>query len=77
MDIPIGKTAKIHRFSEGESVARKFENLANRFGIKVICDVNETLEPAGRGIGPILEARDVLYVLEQKLTVRLGWKPNR
>ena len=66
LDIPIGKTAKIHRFSEGENVARKFENLAHHFGIKVVCDVNETLEPAGRGIGPILEARDVLYVLEQK-----------
>jgi len=66
LDIPIGKTAKIHHFSEGENVAKKFENLARHFGIKVICDVNETLEPAGRGIGPILEARDVLYVLEQK-----------
>ena len=66
LDIPIGKTAKIHRFSEGENVARKFENLAHHFGIKVVCDVNETLEPAGRGIGPILEARDVLYVLEQQ-----------
>ncbi len=66
LDIPIGKTAKIHRFSEGESVAKKFENLAHQFGIKVVCDVNETLEPAGRGIGPIMEARDVLYVLEQK-----------
>lgn len=66
IDIPIGKTAKIHRYSDGEKVAKKFEILARRFGIKVICDVNETLEPAGRGIGPILEARDVLYVLEQK-----------
>ena len=66
LDIPIGKTAKIHHFSEGENVAKKFENLAHHFGIKVICDVNESLEPAGRGIGPILEARDVLYVLEQK-----------
>jgi len=66
LDIPIGKTAKIHRFSEGENVAKKFENLAHHFGIKVICDVNETLEPAGRGIGPILEVRDVLYILEQK-----------
>jgi len=66
LDIPIGKTAKIHHFSEGENVAKKFENLARHFGIKVTCDINEILEPAGRGIGPILEARDVLYVLEQK-----------
>lgn len=66
LDIPVGKTAKIHRFTEGEEVANKFRNLATNFGIKVVCDVNEALEPAGRGIGPILEARDVLYVLEQK-----------
>lgn len=66
LDIPVGKTAKIHHFTEGEMVAEKFKTLANHFDIKVMCDVNETLEPAGRGIGPILEARDVLYVLEQK-----------
>lgn len=67
LDIPIGKTAKIHLYSEGVSVAKKFEKLAQHFDIKVICDVNETLEPAGYGIGPVLEVRDVLYVLEQKL----------
>lgn len=66
LDIPVGKTAKIHRFTDGEEVAKKFKNLANHFGIKVVCDVNEALEPAGRGIGPVLEVRDVLYVLEQK-----------
>jgi putative thymidine phosphorylase len=65
LDIPVGKTAKIHRFTDGEEVAKKFKNLAHHFGIKVVCDVNEALEPAGRGIGPILEVRDVLYVLEQ------------
>jgi thymidine phosphorylase len=39
--------------------------LASHFKIKTVVDINEMLEPAGRGIGPILEARDVLYVLEQ------------
>ena len=29
-------------------------------------DVNEIRQNAGRGIGPVLEARDVLQVLEQK-----------
>ncbi len=28
-------------------------------------DVNETLVPAGRGIGPVLEVRDVFQILEQ------------
>lgn len=66
LDIPIGPTMKIRHFQEGEKVARKFKDLAHRFGIKVTIDINETLEPAGNGVGPALEARDVLYVLEQK-----------
>ena len=65
LDLPYGKTAKIHRLSDAQQVAKKFETLAKKFNIKVAFDINEMLEPAGRGIGPILEARDVLYVLEQ------------
>lgn len=66
LDIPVGKTMKIKHFSDAEKVAEKFKSLGKKFGMKVIADVNETLEPAGRGIGPYLEAKDVLYVLEQK-----------
>jgi len=66
LDIPIGKTIKIHHFADGEKIAKKFTELADHFKMKIAVDINETLEPAGRGIGPILEARDVLYVLEQK-----------
>ncbi|KKQ24210.1 MAG: hypothetical protein US40_C0002G0041 [Candidatus Roizmanbacteria bacterium GW2011_GWC2_37_13] len=66
LDLPYGKTAKIHHFSDAEKVAKKFQDLAKHFGIKTVVDINEMLEPAGRGIGPILEARDVLYVLEQE-----------
>lgn len=65
LDIPVGKTMKIHHFSDGEKVAEKFQALGKEFGMKIIADVNETLEPAGRGVGPFLEARDALYVLEQ------------
>lgn len=65
LDIPYGKTAKIHRLKDAQEVADKFKKLANKFKIKVAFDINEMEEPAGRGIGPILEARDVLYVLEQ------------
>ncbi len=67
LDIPVGKTMKIVHFSDAEKVANKFRKICDKFGIKVIVDVNEMLEPAGRGIGPYLEARDVLYVLEQKI----------
>lgn len=66
LDIPVGKTMKIRHFSDAEKMVNKFKTLAKKFGIKVIFDINETLEPAGRGVGPALEALDVLYVLEQK-----------
>lgn len=65
LDIPVGKTMKIHHFSDGEKVADKFKKLGKEFGMKIIADINETLEPAGRGVGPFLEAKDALAVLEQ------------
>lgn len=65
VDIPVGKTMKIRHFSDGEKISEKFKILGKKFNIEVVTDVNESLEPAGRGVGPALEARDVLYVLEQ------------
>ncbi len=66
LDIPVGKTMKIRHFVDAEKVAQKFRMLGEKFNMKIVTDVNETLEPPGRGVGPVLEARDVLYVLEQK-----------
>ena len=66
LDIPVGKTMKIRHFSDADRVAKKFQLLSRKFGMKVVLDVNETLEPSGRGVGAVLEARDVLAVLEQK-----------
>lgn len=65
LDIPYGKTMKIKHYTDVKKVEQKFKQLAKRFGISVVVDANETFEPAARGIGPALEARDVLYVLEQ------------
>ncbi len=66
LDIPVGKTMKIRHFADAENIEKKFKALGEKFKIKIVADINETLEPAGRGVGPALEARDVLYVLEQK-----------
>jgi len=72
LDIPVGKTMKIRHFSDAEKMADKFIQLGKRFNIEVVVDINEMTEPAGRGVGPYLEARDVLYVLEQKQHRPLG-----
>ncbi len=65
LDIPIGKTMKIVHEKDAEIVAKKFRDLGRKFGIKVVTTINKTKQPAGYGIGPALEARDVLKVLEQ------------
>lgn len=65
LDIPVGKTMKIRHYPDAEKIADKFKALGKRFGIDVTADVNESLQPFGNGVGPMLEARDVLYILEQ------------
>lgn len=65
IDIPIGRTMKIKYEKDAEIVKHKFEEIAKRFGIKIIVDINHTQQPAGNGVGPFLEAIDVLKVLEQ------------
>lgn len=66
IDIPYGRTMKIHHKEDAESLARKFKYLANRFNLKLETIISQASQPAGRGVGPLLEARDALKVLEQK-----------
>ncbi|MBI5449183.1 thymidine phosphorylase [Candidatus Gottesmanbacteria bacterium] len=65
LDIPVGPTLKIQHYKDAEIIAKKFTFLAEKFHINVVIDINETRQNAGSGIGPVLEARDVLQVLEQ------------
>lgn len=65
IDIPYGKTVKVHRLEDAEVLAHKFEYLARRFKIKLKPFIHKVDEPAAPGIGPLLEARDALKVLEQ------------
>ncbi|MFA5136399.1 MAG: thymidine phosphorylase [Patescibacteria group bacterium] len=66
IDLPVGKTMKVRHEKDAQAVLKKFQTLGKRFGIKIIGNITHTNEPAGNGIGPALEARDVLGVLEQK-----------
>jgi AMP phosphorylase len=63
VDIPVGKGAKIEDMNEAQQLASKFIELGRRLDIKTECLVTDGSAPIGRGIGPALEARDVLEVL--------------
>jgi len=64
IDIPVGKGAKIEDMTVAHDLARKFIQLGTRLEIKTKCVVSDGSSPIGRGIGPALEARDVLLSLE-------------
>lgn len=66
LDIPVGATLKVKHFKDAQIIADKFQFLAKKFHIKVVSDINQTLEPAGHSVGPALEAADVMKVLEQR-----------
>lgn len=65
IDLPYGKNAKVHSFSDAQILSKKFIKLASKFKIKLRVLIYKTEEPAGKGIGPMLEIKDALKVLEQ------------
>ncbi len=66
IDLPNGKTVKVHSKEDCEILKRKFKFLAKKFGVKLEVFIHKVDEPAASGIGPLLETRDALMVLEQR-----------
>ena len=65
IDLPYGNTLKVTHRKDAEILKNKFEYVAKKFNIKIRILIRRTDEPVGRGIGPILETKDALKVLEQ------------
>lgn len=66
IDLPYGTMVKVHRLPDAKVLKNKFEMLAKKFKIKIRVLIHRTDEPAGRGIGPVLETRESIRVLQQK-----------
>ncbi len=65
IDMPVGETTKIPNMKVANMLEKKFVWLGKKFNMKVKVVKSIAREPVGRGIGPALEARDVLRVLQQ------------
>ncbi|MFH1546905.1 MAG: thymidine phosphorylase, partial [bacterium] len=65
IDIPYGEGAKIHSFEEVNEVESHFERLCDMFNIDVEIYKREVFGPDGNGVGPTLEIRDVLRILDR------------
>jgi thymidine phosphorylase len=63
IDMPVGPTAKVRSRAAAETLAGHLTAVGGAFGLAVDVVVTDGTQPVGRGIGPALEARDVVAVL--------------
>lgn len=63
IDLPVGPTAKVRDAMEAMRLRKLFEFVADAMKIHVDILVTDGAQPVGRGIGPVLEAQDVMAVL--------------
>lgn len=63
LDIPVGPTAKVRSMVEAQRLKNLFEYVARHVGLMLDVVITDGRQPIGRGIGPLLEARDVMQVL--------------
>lgn len=65
LDIPVGPTAKVRSEAAAKALSARLSMVAAAFGLETAMVFSDGTQPVGRGIGPALEARDVLAVLQQ------------
>jgi len=63
IDIPTGKGSKMENKKQADSLKHDFEKIGKKLGMNIKVIFTNGTEPIGNGIGPILEAQDVLFVL--------------
>ena len=64
LDIPIGPSAKVKTVPDAQRLRKLFEYVASRLNLTLEVIITDGRQPIGNGIGPMLEARDVMRVLE-------------
>ena len=65
IDIPYGKNAKVNK-REAKKLRKEFLKLAKELKLKIKVILTDGSQPIGYGIGPALEASDIISVLKGK-----------
>jgi thymidine phosphorylase len=63
IDIPTGPSAKVRSHSAARTLGLRFQTIADAIGLELEIEITDSNGPVGRGVGPRLEALDVLSVL--------------
>ena len=64
VDIPTGKGTKVPTIEVARAYARDFMDLGEQLGIHIECAITYADQPVGNAIGPKLEARECISILE-------------
>ena len=65
LDLPVGPTAKIRTQQDADELSGLLEAVGAAAGLHIRSICTDGRQPVGKGIGPALEARDVLAVLRR------------
>lgn len=68
IDIPVGPSAKIRSLDAAHILSARLVAVGSALGITVQTVITDGAQPVGRGVGPALEALDVLDVLQNAVT---------
>jgi len=66
IDVPVGPTAKVRSAAAAHALAQQLRATAHALGLQLRVVETDGSAPVGCGIGPALEARDVLAVLRNQ-----------
>ena len=64
IDIPVGPSAKVRHMRDAQQLRKLFEYVGDQLGLHLEVVITDGRQPVGNGIGPVLEARDVMRVLQ-------------
>lgn len=64
LDIPVGENARIRTTNEAIRIRKQVEYIGDMLGLSIDVVITDGSEPIGNGIGAVLEARDVMKVLQ-------------
>lgn len=66
VDIPVGPSAKVRSHLDAVRLRKMFEFIGDSVGLVLDVILTDGSQPIGRGVGPVLEVRDVMSVLRNE-----------
>ncbi|MCP5163423.1 MAG: thymidine phosphorylase family protein [Hahellaceae bacterium] len=67
IDLPVGLTAKVRSIEFADKLSEMLRYTGTSLGLQIETYYSDGQQPVGQGIGPALEARDILSVLQNKV----------